>query len=66
MTDCLIAIQTDGQNDGHRTVTQTLPHTMRTVSIICQDSNVNVNVNVNVKYKVTLHEQVRYRGTLQY
>ena len=64
MTDCLIAIQTDGQNDGHRTVTQTLPHTMRTVSIICQDSN--VNVNVNGEFKVTLYEQVRYRGTLQY
>jgi len=28
--------------------------------------NVNVNVNVNVEFKVTLHEQVRYRGTLQY
>ena len=26
----------------------------------------NVNVNVNVEFKVTLHEQVRYRGTLQY
>jgi len=24
------------------------------------------NVNVNVKFKVTLHEHVRYRGTLQY
>jgi len=24
------------------------------------------NVNVNVEFKVTLHEQVRYRGTLQY
>ena len=22
--------------------------------------------NVNVEFKVTLHEQVRYRGTLQY
>jgi len=22
--------------------------------------------NVNVKFKVTVHEQVRYRGTLQY
>jgi len=22
--------------------------------------------NVNVKFKVTLHEQVRYRATLQY
>jgi len=28
--------------------------------------NVNVNVNVNVEFKVTLREQVRYRGTLQY
>ena len=28
--------------------------------------NVNVNVNVNVEFKVTLHEQDRYRGTLQY
>ena len=27
---------------------------------------VNVNVSVNVEFKVTLHEQVRYRGTLQY
>jgi len=27
---------------------------------------VNVNVNVNVEFKVTLHEQVRYRGILQY
>ena len=26
----------------------------------------NVDVNVNVEFKVTLHEQVRYRGTLQY
>jgi len=25
-----------------------------------------VNVGVNVEFKVTLHEQVRYRGTLQY
>jgi len=25
-----------------------------------------LNVNVNVEFKVTLHEQVRYRGTLQY
>ena len=24
----------------------------------------NVNVNVNVEFKVTLHEQVRYRGDL--
>ena len=23
-------------------------------------------LNVNVEFKVTLHEQVRYRGTLQY
>jgi len=29
-------------------------------------TNVNVNVNVNVEFKVTLHEQVRCRGTLQY
>jgi len=28
--------------------------------------NVNVNVNVNVEFKVTLHERVRDRGTLQY
>jgi len=27
---------------------------------------VNLNVNVNVEFKVTLHEQVRCRGTLQY
>jgi len=27
---------------------------------------VNVNVSVNVEFKVTLHKQVRYRGTLQY
>jgi len=26
----------------------------------------NINVDVNVEFKVTLHEQVRYRGTLQY
>jgi len=26
----------------------------------------NVNVNVNVEFKVTLHERVRYRDTLQY
>jgi len=26
----------------------------------------NVNVNINVEFKVTLHEQVRYRGTLRY
>ena len=25
-----------------------------------------MNVNVNVEFKVTLHEQIRYRGTLQY
>ena len=27
---------------------------------------VSVNVNVSVEFKITLHEQVRYRGTLQY
>ena len=27
---------------------------------------INVNANVNVEFKVTLHEQVRYMGTLQY
>jgi len=27
---------------------------------------VNVNVNVNVEFKVTLHEQVLCRSTLQY
>jgi len=27
---------------------------------------VYVNVNVSVEFKVTLHEQVRYRGTLEY
>jgi len=27
---------------------------------------VDVDVNVNVQFKVTLHEQVRYGGTLQY
>jgi len=32
----------------------------------CIHDDVNVNVNVNVEFKVTLHEQVRYRGTLQY
>ena len=26
----------------------------------------NENANVNVEFKVTLHEQVRYGGTLQY
>jgi len=29
-------------------------------------ARVNVNVIVNVEFKVTLHEQVRYRGALQY
>jgi len=29
-------------------------------------TNVSVSVSVNVEFKVTLHEQVRYRGTLQY
>ena len=29
-------------------------------------SFINVNVNVNVEFKVTLYEQVRYRGILQY
>jgi len=28
--------------------------------------NVDVNVNVSVEFKVTLHEQVRYMGTLPY
>jgi len=28
--------------------------------------SVNVSVSVNVEFKVTLHEQVRYRCTLQY
>ena len=28
-------------------------------------ARVNVNVIVNVEFKVTLHEQVRYRGPLQ-
>jgi len=27
---------------------------------------VNVSVSVDVEFKVTFHEQVRYRGTLQY
>jgi len=27
---------------------------------------VNVTVSVSVEFKVTLHERVRYRGTLQY
>jgi len=29
-------------------------------------SFINVNVSVNVEFKVTLYEQVRYRGILQY
>jgi len=29
-------------------------------------ANANVSVNVNMEFMVTLHEQVRYRGTLQY
>jgi len=36
----------------------------RTFSVSVNE--VNVNVNVSVEFKVTLHEQVRYRGTLQY
>jgi len=32
----------------------------------CFPNIVNVNVNVNVEFKVTLHEQVRHRGTLHY
>ena len=31
-----------------------------------QREDSNSKCNVNVKFKVTLHEQVRYRGTLQY
>ena len=33
---------------------------------VCVCHSVNVNVNVNVEFTVTLHDQVRYRGTLQY
>ena len=32
----------------------------------CNKSVFNLNVNVNGEFKVTLHEQVGYRGTLQY
>ena len=39
----------------------------KTLRNVCYfDVNVSINVNVNVEFKVTLHEQVRYRGTLQY
>jgi len=30
-----------------------------------RQTDIYMNVNVNVKFKVTLHEQVRYRGSLQ-
>jgi len=36
------------------------------LALITCTSNVNVNANVSVEFTVTLHEQVRYRGTLQY
>ena len=29
-------------------------------------TSIIINVNVNVEFKVTLHEQVRYRDTLAY
>ena len=32
----------------------------------CFPNIVNVNVSVNMEFKVTLHEQVRHRGTLHY
>jgi len=32
----------------------------------CDERGSGVNVNVNVEFNVTLHEQVRYGGTLQY
>ena len=35
-------------------------------SKIARHQAIYVNVSVNVEFKVTLHEQVRYRGTLQY
>ena len=41
--------------------TSSSPHSLR--NAICAN---NVSVNVNVKFKATLHEQVRCRGTLQY
>ena len=34
--------------------------------ITTASSNYYYVVNVNVEFKVTLHKQVRYRGTLQY
>jgi len=36
------------------------------LALITCTSNVNVNANVSVEFTVTLHEQVCYRGTLQY
>jgi len=35
-------------------------------SKIARHQAIYVNINVNVEFKVTLHEQVRYSGTLQY
>jgi len=46
-------------------ILQVLPHLalVRPYALLV---NVIVNVLVSVEFKVTLHEQVHYRGTLQY
>ena len=41
-------------------------HTVLALITCTSNVNVNVNANVRVEFTVTLHEQVRYRGTLQY
>jgi len=46
-------------------ILQVLPH-LALVRPYALFVNVIVNVLVSVEFKVTLHEQVRYRGTLQY
>jgi len=38
----------------------------KTVVTMCMITSIIINVNVNVEFKVTLHEQVRYRDTLAY
>jgi len=38
----------------------------KTVVTMRMITSIIINVNVNVEFKVTLHEQVRYRDTLAY
>jgi len=50
----------------HRELLQDLKFSSDFHQNLAEMADVSVNVNVTVEFKVTLHEQVRCRGTLQY